>query len=94
MRSNLCPTYYAAVYNNVADLPKPLHACIHLRSLGIDARYCTTPSTRIKVVLVPPEQLKKAQRLVAAYRKRPTDWRDDYRKIRARERAAERAGAA
>lgn len=94
--ANLCPQEYVPVDSGFTAV-RPIDVCIHLRSLGLDARYVSTPKAK-GVVLVPPKKQKQAQGFVRSYRANRTDWRDDYRKIRAREQAAkkvaERAGAA
>lgn len=92
MRSNLCPKDYVPVDSGFTSV-KPINVCIRLRVTGIDARYVSTPKAK-GVVLVPPKHLDLAQGIVRLYRENPSDPMEDYRKIRARERVAERAGAA
>ena len=94
--ANLCPKDYVPVDSGFTA-GKPIDVCTHLRSLGLDARYVSTPKAK-GVVLVPPKKQKQAEGFVRSYRANPTNPMDDYRKIRAREQAATRvatrAGAA
>ena len=81
MTTNITPETHIVFCSAVGDA-NLLHLNVHLRTQGVDARL-DQDSRLGQVVKVPPADRAHAQELLEAWTLNPTDWRDDWAKLRA-----------